>query len=128
MLPLKMSRCLANVVHQTVWFCLWFCISVPGRCSSQRSQYEFYIVLFIFRPWFSHSSANSCSICCRSCGIVAHVSMSSAKRIWLRYSPEYAFECCREQRGRYGSYLSYSFPDFNYCCFLSSSGCWCRFT
>ena len=34
-------------------------------------------------------SANSCSICCSlcGCGVLAHMSMSSAKRRWLRYSP-----------------------------------------
>ena len=37
--------------------------------------------LFNFRPWLSRSSANSCSICCSSCGVLAHMSMSSAKRI-----------------------------------------------
>ena len=43
--------------------------------------------LFIFRPCLSLSSANSCSICCSSCGVLAHMSMSSVKRRWLRYSP-----------------------------------------
>ena len=37
--------------------------------------------LFIFRPWFSVSSANSCSISCSSCGVLAHMSMSSAKAL-----------------------------------------------
>ena len=33
------------------------------------------------------SSANSCSICCSSCGVLAHMNMLSA-------SAEYSFECC----------------------------------
>ena len=82
-------------------FCLWCCISVPCTCSFQRSRSDccwhilvchfpsstFVFDLLIFRPWFSLSSANSCSICCSSCGVLAHMSMSSAKRRWLRYSP-----------------------------------------
>ena len=80
-------------------FCLWCCISVPGRRSFQRSWSEccwyigvsvsiitFVFDLFIFRPWLSVSSANSCSICCSSCGVLAHMSMSSAKQRWLSSS------------------------------------------
>ena len=43
--------------------------------------------LFIFTPWISLSPASSCNICYSSCGVLAHMSMSSAKRRWLRYSP-----------------------------------------
>ena len=78
-------------------YCLWRCISVPGRCSIQRSRSECYWhwLYLIYE------------------GVVA-------KRRWLRYSPsifkpslssEYAFECCREQLRRYGVSLSYSSPD-----------------
>ena len=47
-------------------------------------------------------------------------------------SSEYAFECCRKQRGRYGTSLSYISPDvdlvafFYFVCGLPSS-CLCRF-
>ena len=132
-----MSRCLANAVHPAVifrWispclrFCLWCRVFVPGRCSFQLtfsicmgvvvigvsfSIITFIFDLFIFTPWFSLSSANSCSICCSSRGVLSHMSISSAKRRCLRYSPsifnvklltgfpsqssEYAFECCRKQ-------------------------------
>ena len=43
--------------------------------------------LFVFRPYYSLSSVNFCSICCSSCGVLAHMSLSSAKRRWLRYPP-----------------------------------------
>ena len=108
MLPLNVSRCMVNAVYPAVFFfeshclcfCLWCCISIPGRCSFQRSRTEccwhismsfsiiitFVFDLFNFRPWFSLSSANSFSICCSSCGVLAHMSMSSANRRWRRYS------------------------------------------
>ena len=49
MLPLKITRYLANAVHPGVirffespclGLYLWCCISVPGRCSFQRSRSE----------------------------------------------------------------------------------------
>ena len=84
-----------------IGFCIWCCISVPGRCSFQRSRsgccwhiiigVSFFFItfvfdLFFFRPWLSLSSANSCSIYCSSCGVLAHMSMLSAKRRRLRFS------------------------------------------
>ena len=82
----------------------------------------------ICRPWFSLSSANLCSMscmCCSSCGVLACMSMSSAKRRWLRYSPSIfkpqvsklvAFESCRKQRSTV--ILVYLHSNFN----NSSSG------
>ena len=83
-------------------FYLWCCMSVPDiyvgfnvldlgvvdiYTSVSVSVITFVCDLFIFRPWLSLSSASFCSICCSSCGVLAHISMSSAKRRWLRYSP-----------------------------------------
>ena len=84
-----------------LWISLFLCCtSVPDRSSFRCSRSEccwhilvccfpspFVFDLFIFRPWYSLSSANSCSICCSSCGVLAHTSMSSAKWKWQRYSP-----------------------------------------
>jgi len=73
-------------------FCLWCCISVPDRCSFQCSRSEccwnILVCCFPSLPLSltCSSSANSCSICRSSCGVLAHMSMSSAKWRWLRYS------------------------------------------
>ena len=41
---------------------------------------------YFVRIWL-RSTSNLCSIRCSSCDVLAHMSMSSAKPRWLRYSP-----------------------------------------
>ena len=108
MLPSKMLRCLANAVHPAVillWISLsWFWYLVLYLCPrwmylSKFSIWvflthigvSFSIILFLFdvfvvRPRFSLSSANSCSMCCSYCDLLVHMSLSSAKRRWLKYT------------------------------------------
>ena len=70
MLPLKMSRCLANAAHPAVTtsestyvgFCLWCCISVPGS-------YKYSEQIFCLRfTYVTHSAYNLWLECSLYCG------------------------------------------------------------
>ena len=146
-LPLKMWRCLANDVQSAVillWiFLSWFVIGVVSLSHGDvafkalyLSDFDIYwcvvsvitfvFDLFLFRLGFSLP-------CCSSCGALAHMSIPSAKRRWLRYLSsslwisKSVFGICfrlnyRRQPGRYGVWC-WS------CCFLCvgglSSSCLC---
>ena len=96
------------------------------------STITFVLDLFILRPWFSLSSANFCSICCCSCGVLAHVVGRLSSYLWFLKSV--AGICFRVLPWTAWAvwYLPVVLLSWCwYCCFLSVGGlsqsCWYRF-